>query len=64
MVKGCEKMEKKKYRIKGWVPVVVENEELLTKDEAQHALERLVEMQPENRYKIEEVKEETNENES
>lgn len=48
----------KKYMVKCWIPVEIEdrlNGILLTKDEAQYELEHQEMMQPENKYEIIEV---------
>ena len=48
-------MEKKNYRIKCWIPVRDEEEELMAINDAQLELAHLIELQPENKYEIEEV---------
>ena len=53
-------MEKKGYRIKGWIPVEIERE-VMTEIEAQDELEHLRGLQPENRYELEGVIIETGE---
>ena len=48
-------MEKKKYRIKSWIPVEAEKDKLMTRNDALLELAHLIELQPENKYEIEEV---------
>lgn len=60
-------MEKKKYRVNTWIPgskrnvdyISSEEDELMIRAEAETELKHLEEMQPENRYEIEEVNKET-----
>lgn len=54
-------MEKeRKYRIKSWIPVEMDDRfdgVLLTKEEAEYELQHCELMQPENKYEIVEVEE-------
>ena len=56
-------MSEKKYRIKSWILVKDEKEELMARNDALLELAHLIELQPENKYEIEEV-EETKEEEN
>jgi len=50
--------EQKMFRIKTWIPVEIDPEEdmqCITRDDAEKEKAQLEEMQPENRYEIEEV---------
>ncbi len=45
----------KRYRIRAWIPAVTEPEQPMEHDEATAELEHLRNLQPENRYELEEV---------